>query len=447
MNTQGKVSMVMPCYNKVKYIGNMFDSIIAQEWNNIELILVNDGSTDGTREMITRYESNFTARGYEVVIIDQDNAGVCAAAKAGFERVTGDYVCCIDADDELDPQYCSTMASWLEVNQDYDYCVCDYLNFKTADGKKEYFDNYFGITPMSGFDMTAQYLLGDSAKTVWIYMVRASYLNKIEIRKYCPVTTKGSHEPGFVIPLTAFTIKFKVFRKVLYFVRKDDEYTHSSFRSIDDAIKYNEDYLVLRKYAINELPKDKINEAKLKIYIVLADLYYHKCLINYSYNTKDENYFRNMADMIECLMKHFCNYHKLISRVWNLKWDLNAANKLLSVIYHSLSNSYDVLHKANRVIAYGASGRRARRLLPSMQNTVFKPITYWDATPDHECVRKPVWTELCENDILLVFPISDAINGYVKSKVKHTNINYVFYTDDLDGYFEFGNELAKNLTV
>jgi len=52
---QGKVSMVMPCYNKVNDISEMFDSIIAQEWNNIELILVNDGSTDGTRDIIAAF--------------------------------------------------------------------------------------------------------------------------------------------------------------------------------------------------------------------------------------------------------------------------------------------------------------------------------------------------------------------------------------------------------
>jgi glycosyltransferase involved in cell wall biosynthesis len=51
--------MVMPCYDKVEYIGEMFESILAQKWDNIEVILVNDGSTDGTREVISEYESNF----------------------------------------------------------------------------------------------------------------------------------------------------------------------------------------------------------------------------------------------------------------------------------------------------------------------------------------------------------------------------------------------------
>ena len=435
--------MVMPCYNKVNYIGNMFDSIIAQEWNNIQLILVNDGSTDGTREVIAQYEPRFINRGYEVLIIDQENSGVCAATKAGLERVTGDYICCVDADDELTPKYCSTMASWLEVNKEYDYCVCDYLNFKTVGGKKEYFDNYFGITPMSGLDMTAQYLLGDSSKSVWIYMARTSYLNKIEIGKYYPSITKGSHEPGFVIPLTAFTVKFKIFRKALYFVRKDDVYSHSSFHNFDDTLQFHKDYLALRKYAINELSKYKVSEIKIKIYVVLAELYYHKCLINHSFNKKDETYFHNMANLILCLKEHFANYHNLIRNVWDLK----ATNKLLSAIYHSLSNSYTVLQNANRIIAYGASGRRARRLLPVIQNTVFKPTTHWDENPKHEDVEKPILEELSAEDVLFVLPISADINKFIKSKAKQTNVNYVFYAGDLDGYLEFGRELVENLII
>ena len=69
--------MVVPCYNKVEYIGEMLDSVIAQKWDNIEVILVNDGSTDGTREAIAEYEPKLKTRGYETVIIDQENAG-CA---------------------------------------------------------------------------------------------------------------------------------------------------------------------------------------------------------------------------------------------------------------------------------------------------------------------------------------------------------------------------------
>lgn len=80
------VSMVVPCYNKVNYIGEFFQSVYDQVWDNIELILVNDGSTDGTREIIRQWEPRFVRRGYSVQIIDQENRGVFGAIKAGLER-------------------------------------------------------------------------------------------------------------------------------------------------------------------------------------------------------------------------------------------------------------------------------------------------------------------------------------------------------------------------
>ena len=146
---QSKVSMIVTCYNKVKYIGEMFDSIISQEWNNIELILVNDGSTDGTRDVITEYESKFYKRGYDVVIIDQENEGVCAATKAGLSCITGKYVCIVDADDELDPKYISTMAGWLEEHNDTDYCICDAIP-SVSNGNRNADETAYGVAEMGG---------------------------------------------------------------------------------------------------------------------------------------------------------------------------------------------------------------------------------------------------------------------------------------------------------
>ena len=130
---QSKTSMVIPCYNKEESISRMFDSILAQEWDNIELILVNDGSTDGTRGIITEYEPKFLERGYEVVIIDQDNQDVAAAVRNGLLRVTGEYVCQVDADDELDPRYVSMMAGWLDEHLWYEWAA----KFEALDVKRK----------------------------------------------------------------------------------------------------------------------------------------------------------------------------------------------------------------------------------------------------------------------------------------------------------------------
>ena len=216
----GKVSMVIPCYNKVNYISNMFDSIIAQEWDNIELILVNDGSTDGTREIIAEYETKFRYRGFEVIIVDQKNSGVCAAAKAGLERITGDFVCMVDADDELDPKYVSTMARWLEEHEEYDYVACEGILYKIVDNTK-FFRQF---TPMeivaNRTDILVRWLLSGFRTTVWIYMVRLSYFHKCRILETYYTQNKGSHEPGYVIPLLSYGGRLKYFPLPLYHFNK-----------------------------------------------------------------------------------------------------------------------------------------------------------------------------------------------------------------------------------
>ncbi|MDR1913945.1 MAG: glycosyltransferase family 2 protein, partial [Clostridiales bacterium] len=117
-----KVSMVMTCYNKANYIGAMLESVLSQTWDNIELILVNDGSTDGSRNVIASYEKRLRER-FDLLIIDQENQGRASGLRNGFLRVTGDYVCTPDCDDRLEPDYVLTLAAYLEKNRDVKW-VC-----------------------------------------------------------------------------------------------------------------------------------------------------------------------------------------------------------------------------------------------------------------------------------------------------------------------------------
>ncbi len=67
-------------------IGEMFDFAISQEWNNIKIIMTNDERTDGVREFITAYKPQFSEYGHEVVLIDWENPGICAAAGSGIAK-------------------------------------------------------------------------------------------------------------------------------------------------------------------------------------------------------------------------------------------------------------------------------------------------------------------------------------------------------------------------
>ena len=88
------ISVIIPVYNVKNYLEECVDSILSQTFSDFELILVDDGSTDGSSEICDRYLSDS-----RVKVVHKENGGLLSARKAGVEQVKGDYVCFIDSDD------------------------------------------------------------------------------------------------------------------------------------------------------------------------------------------------------------------------------------------------------------------------------------------------------------------------------------------------------------
>lgn len=92
-----KVSVVIPTYNRVGCIGNAINSVIAQTYTECEIIVVDDGSTDDTRQVLARY-------GSRVRYIYQENAGVSAARNLGVHHAKGELIAFLDSDDQWEPE-------------------------------------------------------------------------------------------------------------------------------------------------------------------------------------------------------------------------------------------------------------------------------------------------------------------------------------------------------
>lgn len=90
------VSVVIPNFNYARFVGRAIESALALDFPNVEVIVVDDGSTDDSRDVIERYRERVT-------IVHQDNGGQIAACNAGFARVSGDAVVFLDSDDVLHP--------------------------------------------------------------------------------------------------------------------------------------------------------------------------------------------------------------------------------------------------------------------------------------------------------------------------------------------------------
>ena len=105
------VSVVTPTYNRSDYLAETIDSVLDQDYPAIELIVVDDGSTDGTTDILERF-------GDRIHVIRQSNAGQVRAVNVGFGSTRGDYVTIVNDDDPLRPTALSTMIDALESNLD-----------------------------------------------------------------------------------------------------------------------------------------------------------------------------------------------------------------------------------------------------------------------------------------------------------------------------------------
>lgn len=114
-----KVSVIMPSYNAERFIAKAIDSVLAQDFQDWELIVVNDGSTDGTAQVLAGFTD---AR---IRVIHQANGGEAVARNRGLDEVRGEYVAFLDADDLYLPNALGDMAAYLDAHREVDALFSD----------------------------------------------------------------------------------------------------------------------------------------------------------------------------------------------------------------------------------------------------------------------------------------------------------------------------------
>ena len=97
------ISIVIPLFNKASHIKDTIESVLAQSYQNFELIIVNDGSTDNGPKIVREIKEP------RILVIDQANAGVSAARNRGIDAAKGDLIAFLDADDLWNPDFLSAI--------------------------------------------------------------------------------------------------------------------------------------------------------------------------------------------------------------------------------------------------------------------------------------------------------------------------------------------------
>ncbi len=115
----GMVSVVIPDYNHARYIADAIRSVLGQDYQNYEIIVVDDGSTDNSREVVAQF-------GERVRYIYQENRGLSAARNTGIKAARGDYIGVLDADDMYQPSFMSRLVGLLEDDPEAEAAYCGY---------------------------------------------------------------------------------------------------------------------------------------------------------------------------------------------------------------------------------------------------------------------------------------------------------------------------------
>lgn len=199
-----KVSVVIPVYNVEKYLRQCLDSIIHQTLENIEIICVNDGSTDNSYAILKEY-ANKDSR---IQIIDKDNSGYGHSMNLGIQHCTGEYIGIVESDDFAKPEMFEVLYK-IAITHDLDVARCHFFTFKQRDGSIKKIDAYdidsnVLINPQTNLSLFFQW------PSVWANIYKRSFIQQYNL--------KFLETPGASYQDTAFSFKVYACAKKLMLV-------------------------------------------------------------------------------------------------------------------------------------------------------------------------------------------------------------------------------------
>lgn len=265
-----KISILIPCYNGEYFINRCFDHILHQTYPRVELIVVDDGSTDNSVAMMKSFLYKFKARGYEYKIFCQKNMGQASACNRGLKFVTGDFLVWQDIDDYYEYDALERMHDFMKKNS-YNFMRGN-VNFRVENsmdrvvkiGKSKYtsdrciFNDYV-------FERDTYCFPG-------IFMVRMKYFDsKIKNRSiYC---SRAGQNWQIILPL-AYEEKCGYLNESVYnYVIRKNSHSHS-VRSTKELLKRCNDHKDILIKTIDSI--DQMGNFMKCFYKILIVLKYEK---------------------------------------------------------------------------------------------------------------------------------------------------------------------------
>ena len=258
-----KISVILPVYNTEKYIKKCLDSLVNQTMNNIEIIVVNDGSIDHSEEIIKKYEEKYKNM---IKYLKKENGGLSEARNYGIKYATGKYIAFVDSDDYVDINLFLNLEKYIQKGSD----LIKYKTIKTYENEKQ--EKFEGpvFEEKNGQDAFNELYAKDILlEPAWLYLYKREFWNKNNFK----FTRNTYHEDFGLTPLVILQAKTVVSTDVYgyYYIQRQNSIVTDKSKNLKKAndLLVHYDNMISKIKDINLEKKTKEN---IKIYYTNAIL-------------------------------------------------------------------------------------------------------------------------------------------------------------------------------
>ena len=266
------VSVIIPTYNRAKLIKRAVDSVLAQTYNDYEIIIIDDGSTDGTQDILKDYH-------HSIRYIYKENEGISATRNRGIKEAKGKYLAFLDSDDQWFPDKLAVQVNLMEKNHNLGI-VCSKMNILNGKGEK------IGTKPeqKTGKNFRELLEIGGDLPTSTV-MARKECFDKVGVfDELLPPMEDFEMWVRIASQYDIYTVPDKVF--ALYY-RHDEQITSDKFKVYEGTVKLQKKFIKLFKHK-PEFPAKAVKNKLALFAYVLSRMYYKDGRFNEAFSTLRE---------------------------------------------------------------------------------------------------------------------------------------------------------------
>lgn len=246
MNGKFKVSVIVPVYNTQKYLETCLTSLIEQTLDGLEIIVVNDGSTDNSSEIIEWFQRRYERR---LIVVNKENGGLSSARNAGFRVARGEYVGFVDSDDFVDRRMYEVLYTRAKESN-LDIVQCLYLNWYDSNPSKNH--PYRFLEHDSAIMTGKDYFELDPSVGACDKLYKKNFLDRIDFR-----FEEGIYaEDALLIPQVFYwATRVQYVNEIFYYYRRDNANSITNPNSINKSIKLAKDKMYVAR-RLNEFREE-----------------------------------------------------------------------------------------------------------------------------------------------------------------------------------------------